>query len=1527
MLLKNKSCYLGLDIGSDTIHCALLDNDGEVMYMPSSIMHFGNPVEAIIEMYENVISFIPPEYIKAVSFTGSLGRMIAETTSNPFYFDTIAISSGADLIAPDCEYLIHVGSKDPYFFEREKTGDKAEEFFVSDHGTGTKCGGGSGILINKQVRRFFADYTPVKLESAGTGPDIAEIADKKDRRKTAAENRKKLQAQVEKMHILAAEAVISSGKNLNVGGRCGVIIQSDMIHMQNSGEQIQDILKGMYKRIAANYRSDVIRMRTLDSGKKTAATGGIFLNSFLADVFAEELGLEIFLPENCEKIGAAGAALLALKEGKISSLDIEKLETAKEAEVKKVKFAPPLSSALHLVHIHEDGKPLFTTEGGLTVFKKPDAGRGVVIGVDGGSTTTKALIADSADMEILAEICIDTDGRPLEAAQKVFREIKNVFEDKLVIKGITYTGSSGQFYHRLFTDFTRNGGEISGYETDIVKDEITCHAEGVRFFNKDVDTIFECGGQDAKFTVFNPDGTVKKAKMNLSCMAGTGQSMKNMLDMLGLDFKTFRDYALAAKRTPVSDEMCAIFTEADILKLVALGFPIEEVAAATAYGFMGGYSNKFVGNEKFGSLASAQGGPFKGLECLAALALHTGAEIHAFPHRQLFGAMGAALVAFNRVNSILKGGESPVCRFRGFGVADIGFEKLNADCSAVIPDSCGTRDCRLQIYKIGDEMVFSGGLCPKGNTQGSSKRSPDYISLYKNELDKELSKYSSTARKTDQDETAGGPSAVYIPRSLHFLNERGVFFASLYHYLGFKVFVSPESDEYIASLGIAHSHSESCYPSKLHYGHTAYLKECMRHGTDKILLVNYLGSGEEKAPQNQSKTCPYVSGAGFAAKDALKIDSSDVLLPVLVFNDDIYKLEDDIIIDLKRAFAGTEYAKSLTGRKVATAVKKALKTQEDFNARMHRMGSEIVEKLKKKNEKIFLGIGRGYTIFDNMASSKIHELFIMNGLHFIPCFFLKQPDYDFTDIVRHMYWFQGREMTRYNLLAALDPNLYGVRETNFNCGPDAMLSYHEGRIFDITGKPYLTLQTDGHNSNAQFGTRAMANFEVVKNHIPQKITLKDLETEYRETDDLKKRILGIPDMGTESSEMLVAVFKSAGYRAEAMPSKTQESEAWARKYLITNNCLPMHILFGDVFAWVHSKQREGLDPNNDLAVFVPMAGGPCRLGQYHIIVKQFLDECGFDRVSIVNPAAYLDWENLPVSRKERSIIRRNLAKAAIASDILMNAQLSIRPYETVKGSSDAFFADIRKEFLKIVGEGCDYKKLTSFMKTASEKCLEIDADISRRYPLVSLFGEIFVRSHTGANENSITKLESFRLEIVPRLLADMFEYVNKMQRAAYWKEKRYLLWFGALVKGFYMMKVEKGLSLPFRGILAHRRFRRPIDLYNELRRENIFDVRIKGEAGISIGITHDFINSNSEGLSGVYQLEPFGCMQECVASSKIQSLIDIKKTREKNPAKRVIPYLTGVFGDSQLSNLEAEMAMFAEKCYIRQRLETADRGY
>ncbi|THB65715.1 MAG: hypothetical protein D6B26_03525, partial [Spirochaetaceae bacterium] len=322
---------------------------------------------------------------------------------------------------------------------------------------------------------------------------------------------------------------------------------------------------------------------------------------------------------------------------------------------------------------------------------------------------------------------------------------------------------------------------------------------------------------------------------------------------------------------------------------------------------------------------------------------------------------------------------------------------------------------------------------------------------------------------------------------------------------------------------------------------------------------------------------------------------------------------------------------------------------------------------------------------------------------------------------------------------------------------------------------------------------------------------------------------------------------------------------------------------------------------------------------YHIITRQFLDKTGFGGVLIVNPAAYLDWENIPLSSKKRAAIRKGLAKSMIFSDILYNARLRTRPYELTPGQTDEVFDGIHHELLQIVEDGGNYRDMVKLMEKAAKKTAEIPVR-EGRFPKVGMFGEIYVRSHPGSNEDSIRKLEEHKLEVVPRLTADMLEYNNKMQRAAFWKERRFGNWLVATIKGMYMHKVETDFARPFHDYLKDRTQKRPMEIYELLRQKNIFDIRIKGEAGISIGVSYMFMNDNPEDLHGVYHLEPFGCMQECVATSKIRSLIDIQRSKETEVGRKVIPYLVGVFGDSELPNLGSEMAMFAEKCYARRDL-------
>jgi activator of 2-hydroxyglutaryl-CoA dehydratase len=81
-----------------------------------------------------------------------------------------------------------------------------------------------------------------------------------------------------------------------------------------------------------------------------------------------------------------------------------------------------------------------------------------------------------------------------------------------------------------------------------------------------------------KFTSFSKDGTVKEAKMNYSCQAGSGQTLENMADVINLNVEdTLQEAALSAKKVPLIDSTCGVFMEMDENRLIAEGFSKEKL--------------------------------------------------------------------------------------------------------------------------------------------------------------------------------------------------------------------------------------------------------------------------------------------------------------------------------------------------------------------------------------------------------------------------------------------------------------------------------------------------------------------------------------------------------------------------------------------------------------------------------------------------------------------------------------------------------------------------------------------------------------------------------------------------------------------------------------------------------------------------------------------------------------------------------------------------------------------------------------
>ncbi|WP_288478951.1 acyl-CoA dehydratase activase [uncultured Clostridium sp.] len=175
------------------------------------------------------------------------------------------------------------------------------------------------------------------------------------------------------------------------------------------------------------------------------------------------------------------------------------------------------------------------------------------MGVDSGSTSTNVIILDK-DKNILSSVIVRTGARAKDSAYKALdlalKEAKLTKEDISLIVG---TG-----YGRYNIDFV---------DENIT--EITCHGKGAHFFNKDVRTIIDIGGQDSKAISIDENGNVKSFVMNDKCAAGTGRFLEMISKTLEIELKDMSVEGLTYNEDITITSVCSVFAESEVVSLIA----------------------------------------------------------------------------------------------------------------------------------------------------------------------------------------------------------------------------------------------------------------------------------------------------------------------------------------------------------------------------------------------------------------------------------------------------------------------------------------------------------------------------------------------------------------------------------------------------------------------------------------------------------------------------------------------------------------------------------------------------------------------------------------------------------------------------------------------------------------------------------------------------------------------------------------------------------------------------------------------
>jgi len=310
-----------------------------------------------------------------------------------------------------------------------------------------------------------------------------------------------------------------------------------------------------------------------------------------------------------------------------------------------------------------------------------------------------------------------------------------------------------------------------------------------------------------------------------------------------------------------------------------------------------------------------------------------------------------------------------------------------------------------------------------------------------------------------------GPKArevtIGIPLTMSF-HETFPFWNSFFDELGFGVVVSEETNRKIAQEGIDLVVAEPCYPLKVAHGH---VKNLLEKEVDFVFLPNVINA-ECRTGEAQSHYCPWNQTLPFVIRSVPRLEEfqSRFLTPTVHFR----KGQEFV----RRELASLCDVLQVSARAVSRAVDRAYESQRRFRSRLLEYGAEALETLKRTGEPAIIVVGRVYNIYDKSVNLDIPgKLRDYYGVNVIPIDFLAVDELEIQDVNENMYWHAGRRILAAAKLIREDPKLHIIYITNFKCGPDSFIKHY---VTEASGKPFLSLQFDGHSNDAGFLTRCEA---------------------------------------------------------------------------------------------------------------------------------------------------------------------------------------------------------------------------------------------------------------------------------------------------------------------------------------------------------------------------------------------------------------------------------------------------------------------
>ena len=988
--------FLGVDVGSTTVKVVVLDETRQLLawrYLRSR----GRPRSVLREIIREIGATVDLSHIGGVGLSGSGGGPISDLVGGVHVNELVAQTRAVGEFHPEARTIIEIGGQDSKLLS-VRWDEGSHQMMLEDFSMNALCAAGTGAFLDQQAERL----------GVAIDGEFARLA-------------------------------LDSTSPSRIAGRCTVFAKSDMIHLQQIGTPLSDILMGVCLAMARNFTT------VIGKGKRFTAPilfqGGVAYNGAVTRAFETVLNLSpgsIVVPEHHTIMAALGTAYVTMDElaaGRraASFVGFDVLADAVQAGGAERQSLPVLTRPLDAL----EGRPLL---GALPGGGQVDAW----LGVDVGSVSTNVVLID-AENRVLARRYLPTAGRPLEAVRDGLQMVLDV-ADRVTVRGAGTTGSgrhlTGDF---VGADVVRNGDHGAGprgrghrsrgghghrdrrpgqqvHPSAERRGHRLHHEQRLRRRHRLVPAGAGRPSED------QGRGPVQRPGVLIALPGGPGRALHGVHGV--------RRRAPPAARRPGAGPDC----RARLLHRRELPESRGQQPAARQSYLLPGRR----GGQRFG------GG---GVPRAHAPAHYGAAESrHHWRHR--------------------RGHPGP----RGDGAPGRPGHGGHHSLPRLRPHRPPLRERGLRVPRV-SESVRGAEDRHRGRGAGVLRGPLRQVRGSRTRCEHDVARHPGPVRRTagraagrlDRPRPARPCRASERPRvgllrNLTFFDLFPFWWAFLDR-LGCDVVLSTPTNPEVVRYTHESAVAESCFPVKLAFGH---LVDVVRQDVDIVFLPSML-TREHPAPgQTHNHYCPLIPATPHLLMHNLP---AGLAMPRLV-NQSLHFHNERACGHELHALAAQLTRASAREADAATAAGWAALQQ--FSATLSARGREVMASLHEGLPAAVV-VGRPYTANDAGANLDLPYKLRRLGVLPLPMDFLPLDDVAVPDRYDDMFWRSGQDILRAGVIVRDDPRLQALYLTNFNCGPDAfLLSYFRQTL---GSKPFLELEVDDHTADAGMITRCEAFFD------------------------------------------------------------------------------------------------------------------------------------------------------------------------------------------------------------------------------------------------------------------------------------------------------------------------------------------------------------------------------------------------------------------------------------------------------------------